>query len=125
VAQRSGLTRGDRRRNRRIEALRAVVRPDRAVLSIDLGEDKQVAVLIDHDCRVLGRRVVKAKAHRLGGLLVWAGELAGRQGFSGVVVACEPTGHRWRSVMGLADQAGMGFVESAGINRYGGRDGRA
>ena len=98
MAQRSGLTRGDRRRNRRIEALRAVVRPDRAVLSIDLGEDKQVAVLIDHDCRVLGRRVVKAKAHRLGGLLVWAGELAGRQGFSGVVVACEPTGHRWRSV---------------------------
>ena len=110
MAQRSGLTRGDRRRNGRIEALRAVVRPDRAVLSIDLGEDKQVAVLIDHDCRVLGRRVVKAKAHRLGGLLAWAGELAGRQGFSGVVVACEPTGHRWRSVMGLADQAGMGFV---------------
>src|SRR5258706_11150545 len=110
VAQRSGLTRGDRRRYGRIEALRAVVRPDRAVLSIDLGEDKQVAVLIDHDCRVLGRRVVKAKAHRLGGLLVWAGELAGRQGFSGVVVACEPTGHRWRSVMALADQAGVGVV---------------
>src|SRR5258706_11509306 len=110
VAQRSGLTRGDRRRYGRIEALRAVVRPDRAVLSIDLGGDKQVAVLIDHDCRVLGRRVVKAKAHRLGGLLVWAGELAGRQGFSGVVVACEPTGHRWRSVMALADQAGVGVV---------------
>lgn len=110
MAQRSGLTRGDRRRNSRIEALRAVVRSDRAVLAIDLGEDKQVAALIDHDCRVLGRRVVKAKAHRLGGLLAWAGELAGRQGFAGVVVACEPTGHRWRSVMGLADEARMGFV---------------
>lgn len=110
MAQRSGLTRGDRRRNSRIEALRAVVRPDRAVLSIDLGEDKQVAVVIDHDCRVLGRRVVKAKAHQLGGLLAWAGGLAERMGFTGVVVACEPTGHRWRSLMGLADEAGLGFV---------------
>jgi transposase len=104
------LTRGDRRRNSRIETLRAIVRPDRAVLSIDMGEDKQVAALMDHDCRVLGRRVAKAKAHDLGGLLSWAGELAERHGFAGVVVACEPTGHRWRVVMGLADQAGMGFV---------------
>jgi transposase len=104
------LTRGDRRRNNRIEALRAIVRPDRAVLAIDLGEDRQVAALIDHDCRVLGRRVVRAKAHQLGGLLSWAGEFAVRQGFTGVVVASEPTGHRWRSVMALADEAGMGFV---------------
>jgi transposase len=110
MSQRNGLTRGDRRRNSRIEALRAVVRPDRAVLSIDLGEDKQVAVLMDHDCRVLGRRVVKAKAHELGGLLAWAGGLAAGKGLAGVVVACEPTGHRWRAVMGLADVAGMGFV---------------
>jgi len=110
VAQRSGLTRGDRRRNDRIEAVRAVVRTDLAVLAIDLGEDKQVAVLMDHDCRVLGRRVVRAKAHQLGGLLAWAGKLAVGQGFAGVVAACEPTGHRWRSVMALADEAGMGFV---------------
>lgn len=110
MAQRSGLTRGDRRRNSRIEALRAVVRPDRAVLSIDLGEDKQVAALIDHDCRILGRRVVRAKAHQLGGLLAWARELAAGKGFAGVVVGCEPTGHRWRAVMGLADEAGLGFV---------------
>jgi transposase len=27
-----------------------------------------------------------------------------------VVVGCEPTGHRWRSLTGLADEAGMGFV---------------
>jgi hypothetical protein len=86
------------------------VRPDRAVLSIDLGEDKQVAVLVDHDCRVLGRRVVKAKAHQLGGVLAWAVDLAARKGFAGVVVGCEPTGHRWRAVMGLADAAGLGFV---------------
>jgi transposase len=110
MVERSGLTRGDRRRNARIEGVRAVVRPDRAVLAIDVGEDKQVAVLLDHDCRVVGRRVVKAKAHQLAGLLRWAGEVAAGQGFAGVVVACEPTGHRWRAVMGLADDAGMGFV---------------
>jgi transposase len=49
VAQGNGLTRGDRNRNRRIEALRQVVRRDRAVLAVDLGEDKQAAVLIDHE----------------------------------------------------------------------------
>jgi transposase len=104
------LTRGDRRRNNRIEELRAVVRSDRAILSIDLGEDKQVAALMDHDGRVLGRTVVKKKAHALGGLLEWAGAQAIKHGFAGVLVGCEPTGHRWRSVMQLADEAGMGFV---------------
>jgi transposase len=110
VVQRSGLTRGDRRRNDRIEALRAVVRPDLAILAIDLGEDKQVAALMDHDGRVLGRRMVTVKAFALGGLLAWAAGQAGRHGFGRVVVGCEPTGHRWRSVMQLADDAGMGFV---------------
>jgi transposase len=110
VAQRSGLTRGDRRRNERIEALRALVRSDRAILSIDLGEDRQVAALLDHDGRVLGRKVVKKKAHALSGLLEWAAAQGTRHGFCGVVVGCEPTGHRWRSVMGLADEAGMRFV---------------
>lgn len=110
MAQRSGLTRGDRRRNERIEALRAVVGLDRVIVSIDLGEDKQVAALMDHDGRVLGRRVVKQKAHALGGVLDWAAGQAARRGFAGVVVGCEPTGHRWRSVLQLADEAGMGFV---------------
>jgi transposase len=110
VAKRSGLTRGDRRRNSRIAALRGLVRADRAILAIDLGEDKQVAALMDHDGRVLGRRTMLVKAHALGGLLAWAAGQATRQGYAGIVVGCEPTGHRWRSVMGLADAAGMGFV---------------
>jgi transposase len=110
VAKSSGLTRGDRRRNGRIEGLRAVVGLDRAVLAVDLGEDKQVAVLMDHEGRVLVRRSVRVKAHGLGGLLTWAAGQAARRGFAGVVVGCEPTGHRWRAVMQLADQAGMGFV---------------
>jgi transposase len=110
VVQRNGLTRGDRRRNDRIAAVRQVVTVDRAVLAVDLGEDKQVAVLMDHDGRVLGRRVMRVKAHRLGGLLPWAAAQAGRHGFAQVVVGCEPTGHRWRAVMQLADEAVMGFV---------------
>ncbi len=110
MTKRSGLTRGDRRRNDRIEALRAVITPVRAILAIDLGEDKQVAALMDHDGRVLGRRKVMAKSHTLGGLLAWAGGQAVRHGFAGVVVGCEPTGHRWRAMMALADDAGMGFV---------------
>jgi transposase len=90
--------------------LRQVVRRDRAVLAVDLGEDKQAAVLVDHEGRVLARKAVTAKAHRLGALLEWAAGQAGRARFAGVVVACEPTGHRWKALMGLADGAGAGFV---------------
>ena len=110
MAQGSGLTRGDRNRNRRIGALREVVARDRAVLAVDLGEDKQAGALVDHEGRVLARKTVKAKAHQLGGLLEWAAGQAARAGFAGVVVACEPTGHRWKALMGLADGAGAGFV---------------
>jgi transposase len=110
VAQGSGLTRGDRNRNRKIAVLREVVRRDCAVLAVDLGEDKQAAVLVDHEGRVLARKTVKAKAHQLGGLLEWAAGQAARAGFAGLVVACEPTGHRWKALMGLADGAGAGFV---------------
>jgi transposase len=119
VAQGSGLTRGDRNRNRKIEALRGVVRRDRAVLAVDLGEDKQAAVLVDQEGRVLARKMVTAKAHQLGGLLGWAAGQAGRAGFAGLVVACEPTGHRWKALMGLADGAGHGFccVQPLAVHR--------
>jgi transposase len=110
VAQGSGLTRGDRNRNRQRGVLREVVRLDRVILAVDLGEDKQAAAVMDHDGRVLGRKVVVRKAHQLGGLLEWAAGVSGRRGFAGVTVACEPTGHRWKSLMGLADEAGHGFV---------------
>jgi hypothetical protein len=74
VAQGSGLTRGDRNRNQRIAALRAVVRRDRAVLAIDLGEDKQVAAVVDHEGRVLARKTVRAKAYQL--VRCWRGRRA-------------------------------------------------
>jgi transposase len=119
VANDTGLTRGDRRRNQEIAALREVVRRDRVILAIDLGEDKQVAALMDHDNVVLARKVTRAKAHNLGSLLVWAGQHAVKHGFVGVTVGCEPTGHRWKAVMGLADGAGMGFVcvQSLAVHR--------
>ena len=119
MAQGSGLTRGDRNRNRRVEALRAVVRRDRAVLAVDLGEDKQVAVVMDHEGRVLARKAVMAKAHQLGSLLGWAAGKAAGAGFAGLTVACEPTGHRWKALMGLADAAGHGFccVQSLAVAR--------
>jgi transposase len=79
-----------------------VVRRDRAVLAVDLGEDKQAAALVDDEGRVLARKVVKVKAHQLGGLVEWAAGQAARAGFAGLVVACEPAGHRWKALMGLA-----------------------
>jgi len=100
--------------------VREVLRRDRAVLAIDLGEDKQVAVVMDHECRVLGRKVARAKAHRLSGLLERAAVVAeGRGGLAGLTVVCEPTGHRWKAVMGLADEAGHGFacVQSLAVHR--------
>jgi transposase len=96
-----------------------VVRPDRAVLAVDLGEDKQVAVVMDHEGRVLARKTVTAKAHQLTGLLGWGAERAAKAGFAGLTVACEPTGHRWKALMGLADAAGHGFccVQSLAVHR--------
>ena len=119
MAQGNGLTRGDWNRNRKVEALREAVRPAWAVLAVDLGEDKQVAVVMDHQGRVLARKIVKAKAHQLAGLLGWGAERAARAGFAGLTVGCEPTGHRWKALMGLADAAGHGFVcvQSLAVHR--------
>jgi hypothetical protein len=113
------LTRGDRNRNAKIAALREAVRLDRAVLAVDLGEDKQVAVVLDHQGRVLARKVVRVKAHQLAGLLEWGAGRAVTAGLSGLTVACEPTGHRWKALMGLADAAGHGFccVQSLAVHR--------
>ena len=119
MAQGSGLTRGDRNRNRRIAVVREAVRRDRAVLAVDLGEDKQVAVVVDHEGRVLARKVARVKAHQLAGLLAWGAERAAAAGLAGLVVACEPTGHRWKALMGLADEGGHGFccVQSLAVAR--------
>jgi hypothetical protein len=52
------LSRGDRRRNEKLAALRAVITRESAVLAFDLAADKQVCAVTDPDSRVLARRTV-------------------------------------------------------------------
>ena len=99
------LSRGDRRRNEKLARLRAVVTRDSAVLAFDLAADKQVCALVDQDSRVLARRTVKCKAWQLHEAVGWGMAQAARAGFALVVVACEPTGHRWR----VLDQTAAGL----------------
>jgi transposase len=110
VTHANRLSRGDLRRNARLERLRGVVSHDRAVLAVDLADDKQVAVVCDHDSRVLARRTWRCRPWQLGRALEWGLGVADRQGFAGVVVACEPTGHRWRVVLEHAHRLGLEVV---------------
>ena len=106
----SGLSRGDRNRNARLARLRELVPHANAIVGIDLADDKQAAVVTDHDSRVIARRQVRARAWELGGLLDWAASTAAGAGFSSVTVACEPTGHRWRVLDQLAAERGLALV---------------
>lgn len=106
----SGLSRGDQRRNARLVRLRDVVTRQRAVLAVDLAERVQAAVVVDHDSRVLARQVVRRRAHDLAGLVAWGQEAAAAAGFDGLVVACEPTGHRWKALAVTAQEAGCPLV---------------
>lgn len=106
----NALSRGDVRRNARVRAMREVVSRDRAIVAIDLADDKQVIAVCDHDNVVLARRVVRHRAWELSETLVWACQAATDSGFAGVVVACEPTGHRWLTVMQQCDELGVELV---------------
>jgi transposase len=110
VVQASGLSRGDKRRNEKLARLRGLVPVGNAIMGIDLADEKQVAVVTDHDSRVLARRRVKAKAWRLGPVLEWARQQAREHGFEDVTIGCEPTGHRWRVLDRLAAQRDMTLV---------------
>jgi transposase len=106
----SGLSRGDRNRNARLARLRQLLPFDHAIVGIDLADDKQAAVVTDHDSRVIARRRVSARAWELGDLLDWAVAKASAAGFASVTVACEPTGHRWRVLDQLAAGRGLALV---------------
>jgi transposase len=106
----TGLSRGDRCRNERLDRLRSVVSTDRAIVAIDLADDKQAVVVTDHDSRVLARRRVRVRAWELGPTLEWARREAAAAGFVDVVVGCEPTGHRWRIVAQIAEGMDMAVV---------------
>src|SRR5215831_13100282 len=92
MSDRSGLSRGDRNRNARLARLRQLLPLEHAIVGIDLADDRQAAVVTDHDSRVLARRRVTARAWELGDLLGWALARAAAAGFASVTVACEPTG---------------------------------
>ena len=106
----SGVSRGDRNRNARLNRLRELVPVTNAIVGIDLADNKQMVVVTDHDSKVLARRTFRCRAWDLGVALDWAGERGARAGFAGVTVACEPTGHRWRVLGQLAAERGMAFV---------------
>ena len=110
MSDRTGLSRGDRNRNARLARLRRLLPPENAIVGIDLADDKQAAVVTDHDSRVLARRRVMARAWELGELLDWAVARAIAAGFVSVTVACEPTGHRWRVLDQLAAGRGLALV---------------
>jgi transposase len=102
VSNGSGVSRGDRNRNARLARLREAVPSSNAIVGIDLADSKQMVVVTDHDSKVLARRTFRCKAWDLADALEWAADRAVRAGFSGVTVACEPTGHRWRVLGQLA-----------------------
>jgi transposase len=106
----SGVSRGDRNRNARLARLRELVPVGNAIVGIDLADKKQMVVVTDHDSMVLARRTFRCKAWDLGAALDWAAHRAAAEGFAGVTVSCEPTGHRWRVLGQLAADRGMRFV---------------
>src|SRR6266550_643757 len=103
----SGVSRGDRNRNARLERLRALVPLTNAIAGIDLAGKKQMVVVTDHDSRVIARRAFRCRAWDLGAALDWAAGRAAAHGWAGVTVSGEPAGHRWRVLGQLAaDRAG-------------------
>src|SRR5690606_38925046 len=106
----SGVSRGDRNRNARLARLGEAVRVGNAIVGIDLADVKQMVGVCDHDSKVLARRTFRCKAWDLGAALDWAAGHATLHGFTGVTLACEPTGHRWRILGQLATDRAMSFV---------------
>jgi transposase len=110
--KRAELTRGDRRRNERLSMLRAIVRPELAIVGVDLASAKQAAVVTDHESQVLAKRMFVGSAWVIDDVLAWAAPIASSAGFGGVVMACEPTGHRWKPLLerGRAHGVDLGCV---------------
>jgi transposase len=110
VSNRRPLTRGDRRRNEKLARLRSIVRRDLAIVGIDLASAKQAAVVADHDSITLGRRMFDGDPWVIDEILDWALPIAVEAGFAGIVVGCEPTGHRWKPVLDRCRARGIEVV---------------
>ena len=109
-AKRPDLTRGDLRRNARLARLRAVVRPECAILGIDLASEKQAAVVADHESTTLAKAMFSGSPWVIDEILDWALPIAERAGFAGLIVACEPTGHRWKPLLERCRARGIDLV---------------
>jgi transposase len=108
--KRSELTRGDRRRNERLSRLRVIVRSELAIVGIDLASAKQAVVVADHESVTLAKKMFAGSAWVIDEVLDWALPIAREAGFSGVVVSCEPTGHRWKSLLDRTRARGVDLV---------------
>src|ERR1022692_1782090 len=86
MSDRSGFSPGGWNRHARVARLRKLLPSGHAIVGIDLADDKQAAVVTDHDSRVIARRV-SARAWELGDLLDWAVGKAVAAGFASVTVA--------------------------------------
>jgi hypothetical protein len=85
----SGVSRGDRNRNGRLERLRVLVPVTNAIVGIDLADVKQMIVVTDHDSKVLAGKTFRCRAWDLGEALDWSAVQARAGGFCRATVACE------------------------------------
>jgi transposase len=92
-------SRGVARRNAKLKALRELVGKDRAIVAVDLASSRQAVVVCDHDSVVLARKMFRGSAWCISEILAWAEPVATKAGFAGVMLACEPTGHRWKPLV--------------------------
>ena len=86
------------------------MRPDLAIVGIDLASAKQAAVVVDHDSVTLGRRMFDGDPWVISEIIDWALPIALDAGFAGVVVGGEPTGHRWKPVLEVCRAGGVEVV---------------
>jgi transposase len=101
---------GVERRNARLTSLRKLVPRNAAIVGIDLADDKQAVVITDHDARVLDRRMVHGNVWNVITVLPWAERVAREAGFARIVLACEPTGNRWKPLLQHARDSGLELV---------------
>lgn len=101
---------GVERRNARLTSLRRLVPLDAAIVGIDLADDKQAIVITDHDARVLDRRMIRGNVWQAIAALPWAERIARDAGFARIVLACEPTGSRWKPLLQHARDTGLELV---------------
>jgi len=106
----SGVLRGDRNRNARLERLRVLVPVTNAIVGTGLAGSKQMVVVTDHDSKVIARRTFRCRAWDLGSALGWAAARAVAAGWSGVTVS-----RAGRAPVAGAGAAGRGPVDAVRV----------